>query len=158
MCVSCCTAVNCSSILVSADGRQLKIADFGLARSIALQKRSLTIEVVTRWYRAPEIMLGDTHYTCSIDVWAVGCIMAEMLHSHHHPLLPGDSEIDQLHRSFLLFGTPVRETWPEALEMPNWRNTFPQWPAQRIHWNRVLVRSSHVTIIVGMPHFPPNYV
>ena len=127
------------SILVSVDGRQLKIADFGLARTLAVQPRSLTIEVVTRWYRAPEVMLGHTRYSYSVDVWSVGCIMAEMLCKDHQPLLPGDSEIDQMHRVFQLCGTPTSDSWPEAVEMPNWRNTLPQWPIQPVNWRKKLV-------------------
>lgn len=63
------------NILVS-DRRQLKIADFGLARGFTPFARPLTMEVITRWYRAPEIVLGQSRYNCNVDVWSVGCIIA----------------------------------------------------------------------------------
>ncbi len=65
------------NILVNMNGK-LKIADFGLARAFTPFNRSLTMEVITRWYRAPEILLGCNKYTCSVDLWSVGCIIAGM--------------------------------------------------------------------------------
>lgn len=76
----------------------LKIADFGLARAFTPFNRALTMEVITRWYRAPEILLGCTKYSCSVDLWSVGCIIAEMYNKR--PLLTGDSDVDQLYRIF----------------------------------------------------------
>ena len=81
----------------------LKVADFGLARSLSALKKSdegasvLTDYVATRWYRAPEILLGSTCYTKAVDMWAVGCIVAEMFVGR--PLLPGTrNEMDRLER------------------------------------------------------------
>ena len=75
------------NILVTRDGG-LKIADFGLARAFTPQHRPLTVEVITRWYRAPEILLGCNTYNASVDVWSVGCIVAEM--ANKRAFLPGD--------------------------------------------------------------------
>ena len=86
------------NILVSADGKKLKIADFGLARAFTPFHRPLTTEVITRWYRAPEIILGYSKYSSSVDIWSVGCIIAEM--SNKQALFMGDSDIDQLHKIF----------------------------------------------------------
>ena len=61
-------------------------------------------QVVTLWYRAPEILLGSKTYSTPVDVWSIGCIFAEML--NHKPLFPGDSEIDQLYKIFQVMGTP----------------------------------------------------
>jgi len=90
------------NLLVDSDGKTniLKIADFGLARAVQRPVRKYTKEVVTLWYRPPEILLGFTHYTMPIDMWAVGCIFAEMAQTKHFPLFPGDSEIDQIFRIF----------------------------------------------------------
>lgn len=66
------------NLLIDRYGR-IKLADFGLARSFGLPTRSFTHEVVTLWYRAPEILLGSKLYTASVDVWSLGCIFAEMV-------------------------------------------------------------------------------
>jgi serine/threonine protein kinase len=77
-----------SNILVNANC-DLKITDFGLSRQLTDRTRDLTEYVVTRWYRAPEIMLSSCQYTKSVDVWSAGCIFAEMLQKR--PLFPGDN-------------------------------------------------------------------
>ena len=66
--------------------------------------RAYTHEVVTLWYRAPEILLGVRHYSTPVDVWSIGCIFAEMINGK--PLFPGDSEIDELFKIFKILGTP----------------------------------------------------
>lgn len=98
----------------------IKLADFGLARSICLPIRTYTHEVVTLWYRSPELILKATHYGPSVDIWSLGCIFAEML--TNRTLFPGDSEIDQLYRIFRTLGTPDETTWPGFRQMPEYRN------------------------------------
>lgn len=66
------------NLLIDATGH-IKIADFGLARAFGLPVRSYTHEVVTLWYRAPEIILGSKYYSTSVDLWSIGCIFAEMV-------------------------------------------------------------------------------
>jgi len=107
-------------------GENLKLADFGLARAFGIPMRTYTHEVVTLWYRAPEVLLGSRHYSTSIDMWSVGCIFAEMA-MQGHPLFPGDSEIDQIFRIFRLLGTPSEEVWPGVSSLPDYKPTFPQW-------------------------------
>jgi serine/threonine protein kinase len=85
------------NLLIDKNG-MLKLADFGLARPFGVPIRTYTHEVVTLWYRAPEILLGSKLYACPVDMWSIGCIFAEMV--TRRPLWPGDSEIDQLHRIF----------------------------------------------------------
>lgn len=85
------------NLLIDRHGH-LKLADFGLARAFGIPIRTYTHEVVTLWYRAPEILLGARHYSTPVDIWSVGCIFAEMV--NHQALFPGDSEIDQLFRIF----------------------------------------------------------
>lgn len=85
------------NILISRDG-VLKIADFGLARAFVPPIRPFTHEVVTLWYRAPEILLGSKSYALPIDMWSVGTIFAEMITKR--PLFPGDSEIDEIYKIF----------------------------------------------------------
>lgn len=81
----------------------IKIADFGLAREIR-SRPPYTDYVSTRWYRAPEVLLRSTNYSSPIDIWAVGCIMAELYSLQ--PLFPGRSEIDQIFRICSVLGTP----------------------------------------------------
>ena len=97
------------NILIN-ENHNVKIADFGLARSFTVPFPELTHEVVTLWYRAPEILLGQKTYTPAIDIWSVGCIYAEMLTGR--PLFDGASEIGQLIKIFKLMGTPNDSNWP----------------------------------------------
>ncbi|XP_071445195.1 mitogen-activated protein kinase 14-like [Hetaerina americana] len=93
-----------SNIAVNEDC-ELKILDFGLARPT---ENEMTGYVATRWYRAPEIMLNWMHYNQTVDIWSVGCIMAELLTSR--TIFPGTDHIDLLTRIFVLCGTPSDET------------------------------------------------
>jgi len=108
----------------------IKLADFGLARAFCLPVRTYTHEVVTLWYRAPEILLGTKTYSTAVDVWSLGCIFAEMLNKR--ALFPGDSEIDQLFRIFRTLGTPDEVNWPGISSMPDYKACFPRWEGQRI--------------------------
>ncbi|KAG6461999.1 hypothetical protein O3G_MSEX012989 [Manduca sexta] len=89
----------------------VKIADLGLAREVR-SRPPYTDYVSTRWYRAPEVLLHDTRYGAPIDLWALGCITAELYTCR--PLFPGNSEIDQLHKICAILGTPDRDDWPEG--------------------------------------------
>lgn len=100
----------------------LKVADFGLARSVAsVQKNDnvsnpvLTDYVATRWYRAPEILLGSTHYTKGVDIWSVGCILGEMFLGK--PMFPGTSTMNQLDRILEITGVPSQED-VDAIDSP----------------------------------------
>eukprot|EP00667_Euglena_gracilis_P017402 EG_transcript_18332 len=103
--------------LIAGDG-QLKLGDFGLARIFHNDDRPMTHEVATRWYRAPELLFGDRHYSPAVDMWAVGCVFAEMLLGM--PLFPGDGDIGQMNKIFQLLGTPDETTWPDILRLPDW--------------------------------------
>ncbi|KAJ3199316.1 Cyclin-dependent kinase catalytic subunit [Entophlyctis luteolus] len=103
----------------------LKLADFGLARAVGIPLRTYTHEVVTLWYRSPEILLGSRHYSAAVDMWSIGCIFAEL--ALKQPLFPGDSEIDEIFRIFRVLGTPDEEIWPGVSQLPDYKSTFPQW-------------------------------
>lgn len=118
------------NLLIDKSGN-LKLADFGLARAFGIPLRTYTHEVVTLWYRAPEVLLGSRHYSTALDMWSVGCIFAEM--AMRHPLFPGDSEIDQIFRIFRVLGTPNEDIWPGVSNLPDYKPTFPQWSAQDLH-------------------------
>uniref|UniRef100_A0A023F3U5 Putative serine/threonine kinase n=1 Tax=Triatoma infestans TaxID=30076 RepID=A0A023F3U5_TRIIF len=111
--------------LLIAEKGVIKLADFGLGRAIGIPVRVYTHEVVTLWYRAPEVLLGTTRYSCPVDMWSIACIFAEM--ASRKPLFQGDSEIDQLFRIFRVLTTPTEETWPGISQLPDFKITFPKW-------------------------------
>merc|ERR1712072_1358999 len=115
-------------ISTKANPPVLKIADFGLARAFLTPVPKYTHEVVTVWYRAPEILLGSAIYSVPVDLWSVGCVLAEM--ATGAPLFPGDSEIDTIFKIFQKLGTPTEADWPGLSELPDFKPTFPKWPAK----------------------------
>lgn len=115
------------NLLIDHKGN-IKLADFGLARSISLPIRTYTHEVVTLWYRAPEILMGSKLYGPAVDIWSIACIFSEM--TTKRALFPGDSEIDQLFRIFRTLGTPNETIWPGVSNFPDYKATFPQWQRQ----------------------------
>ncbi|KAF8750461.1 Pkinase protein [Rhizoctonia solani] len=124
----------------------LKLADFGLARAFGIPLRTYTHEVVTLWYRSPEVLLGSRHYSTAIDMWSVGCIVAEMV-MHGQPLFPGDSEIDQIFKIFRLLGTPNEEIWPGVSQLPDYKETFPRWSA--VELSQTVRESTHKVWILS---------
>ncbi|XP_010553751.1 PREDICTED: probable serine/threonine-protein kinase At1g54610 [Tarenaya hassleriana] len=101
-----------SNLLID-DGGVLKIADFGLATIFDPQhRRPMTSRVVTLWYRAPELLLGATDYGVGIDLWSAGCILAELLAGR--PIMPGRTEVEQLHKIYKLCGSPSEDYWKKG--------------------------------------------
>lgn len=92
----------------------IKLGDFGLGRAASIPLRQYTSQIVTLWYRPPELLLGCEYYDSSVDVWSLACIMAEMWTLT--PLFMGDSEIDQLYKIYSVLGTPTNEVW-EGVEL-----------------------------------------
>jgi serine/threonine protein kinase len=108
--------IKTSNILISDDCKTVKIADFGLARTYDLPLKTYTHEVVTIWYRAPEILLGQNQYGTAIDVWALGCVFYEL--AHKKPLFSARTEIEQLMKIFKLLGTPHENNWQGSSNLP----------------------------------------
>ncbi|KAM1052620.1 hypothetical protein FF1_000207 [Malus domestica] len=106
--------IKASNLLIDRNG-MLKIADFGLANFFPPKKRPLTSRVVTLWYRAPELLLGSTDYGVGIDLWSAGCLLAEMFVGR--PVMPGRTEVEQLHRIFKLCGSPGEDYW-KKMKLP----------------------------------------
>ena len=141
------------NLLIDREGN-LKIADFGLARTFGIPVRTYTHEVVTLWYRAPEILLGTKHYGCAIDVWSVGCIFAEMV--LQHAFFAGDCEIDQLFKIFRILGTPNKESWPDVESLPDFKPTFPKWqPSDLGKCFRDKLESSGIDLLQRMLTYDP---
>lgn len=109
--------------LLCAGPECVKIADFGLARETR-SRPPYTDYVSTRWYRAPEVLLRSTSYNSPIDIWAIGCIMAELYTLR--PLFPGSSEIDQMFKICSVLGTPNKSDWPEGFKLAAAMNF--RWP------------------------------
>ncbi|CDF35311.1 Cyclin-dependent kinase B2-2, CDKB2-2 [Chondrus crispus] len=115
------------NLLIDAQTCTIKLADFGLGRVYSFPVGKYTHEVVTLWYRAPEILLGTKQYSTGVDMWSVGCILAEMIVGR--PLFTGESEIEQLLSIFRLLGTPTADTWHGVGELRDWHE-YPNWRAQ----------------------------
>ncbi|KAL3538489.1 hypothetical protein ACH5RR_001855 [Cinchona calisaya] len=114
-----------SNLLIDNDGN-LKIGDFGLATFFrANQKQPLTSRVVTLWYRPPELLLGATDYGPAVDLWSSGCILAELFAGK--PIMPGRTEVEQLHKIFKLCGSPSEEYWKRS-KLPHATVFKPQHP------------------------------
>ncbi|WOL15845.1 putative serine/threonine-protein kinase [Canna indica] len=117
-----------SNLLIDNEGL-LKIADFGLATFFdPNHKHPMTSRVVTLWYRAPELLLGATDYGVGIDLWSAGCILAELLAGK--PIMPGRTEVEQLHKIFKLCGSPSEEYWKKS-KLPHATIFKPQQPYKR---------------------------
>ncbi|CAL4956661.1 unnamed protein product [Urochloa decumbens] len=117
-----------SNLLLDNNGI-LKIADFGLATFFdPRHKRPMTSRVVTLWYRPPELLLGATDYGVGIDLWSAGCILAELLYGK--PIMPGRTEVEQLHKIFKLCGSPSEEYWKKS-KLPHATIFKPQQPYKR---------------------------
>uniref|UniRef100_A0A8C5FQ73 Cyclin-dependent kinase 7 n=1 Tax=Gadus morhua TaxID=8049 RepID=A0A8C5FQ73_GADMO len=120
-----------NNLLLDGSG-VLKLADFGLAKAFGSPNRAYTHQVVTRWYRAPELLFGAKMYGVGVDMWAMGCILAELL--LRLPFLAGDSDLDQLTKIFEALGTPTEETWPGVKSLPDYVafKLFPGTPLEHI--------------------------
>ncbi|KAL9659260.1 hypothetical protein QQ045_024065 [Rhodiola kirilowii] len=117
-----------SNLLIDNEGI-LKIGDFGLASFFdRSKKRQMTSRVVTLWYRPPELLLGATDYDVGVDLWSAGCILAELLAGR--PIMPGRSEVEQLHKIYKLCGSPSDEYWKRS-KLPNASLFRPREPYKR---------------------------
>uniref|UniRef100_A0A8B9GW36 cyclin-dependent kinase n=1 Tax=Astyanax mexicanus TaxID=7994 RepID=A0A8B9GW36_ASTMX len=118
------------NLLINEKG-ELKLADFGLARAKSVPTKTYSNEVVTLWYRPPDVLLGSTEYSTPIDMWGVGCILYEM--ATGRPMFPGSTVKEELHLVFRLMGSPSEETWPGITANEEFKSyMFPQYKAQAL--------------------------
>ncbi|CAM9123429.1 unnamed protein product [Choristocarpus tenellus] len=110
--------LKCANLFIGANGL-LKVGDWGLARSFHEKQENHTPTVITLWYRPPEVLLRTTKYGPAVDMWSVGCILAELLHGS--PILPGSTETQQLDLIFSLCGSPTDQSWPDRVQLPDWK-------------------------------------
>jgi len=128
------------NLLINKEG-ELKLCDFGLARAFGIPVKKLTHEVVTLWYRAPDVLLGSQRYGTAVDIWSIGCIFGEMVNGK--ALFPGKTETIQLLKICQFLGTPTTKEWPtmntylnskimndigngEVFPLINWKKAFPK--------------------------------
>jgi len=96
----------------------IKLGDFGLGRAASIPLRNYTAQIITLWYRPPELLLGCEYYDASVDVWSMACIIVEI--ETLMPVFMGDCEIDQIHKIFRILGTPTSEEWKDVELLPNY--------------------------------------
>ncbi|XP_055304907.1 cyclin-dependent kinase 1-like [Sitodiplosis mosellana] len=140
------------NLLINRDG-VIKIADFGLGRAFGIPVRVYTHEIVTLWYRAPEILLGSQRYSCHVDIWSIGCIFAEM--ATRKPLFQGDSEIDQLFRMFRILKTPTEDIWPGVTSLPDYKESFPCWTQKQLRDQVKVIDSAGYDLLDQMLTYNP---
>lgn len=108
-----------SNILVRRDTGQVALADLGLARRYQKPRTPLTLLVVTLWYRAPELLFGESCYGPPIDMWSVGCIFGELILGTGEAIFQGQGELDQIDQIFALLGIPTEDSWPNFRQLPH---------------------------------------
>ncbi|KAM6893019.1 cyclin-dependent kinase 15 [Lycodopsis pacificus] len=126
------------NLLISYLG-ELKMADFGLARSKSVPCQTFSSDVVTLWYRPPDVLLGSTDYSTALDIWGAGCIFVEMLQGF--PAFPGmKDEFEQLQKIWTVLGVPSEDIWPGVSQLPNYqpdRFIFSEPKSLRNVWKRL---------------------
>jgi cyclin-dependent kinase 7 len=115
-----------NNLLIASDGN-VKLADFGLARSFGEPWENMTHLVITLWYRPPELLFGARHYSGAVDVWSVGMVFAELLIRRPYAAanvgegeFASGGEISQIDKICEAVGTPTEKDWPGVSQLPNW--------------------------------------
>ncbi|OCF57022.1 CMGC/CDK/CDK7 protein kinase [Kwoniella mangroviensis CBS 10435] len=121
-----------NNLLIASNG-ELKIADFGLAREFGDAGSKMTCQVITRWYRPPELLFGSRFYSTAVDMWSIGTIFVELI--LRVPFLSGETDIDQLKKTFHAMGTPTEQDWPGHTKLPDYHEigSYPKNP----WWNMI---------------------
>ncbi|MCJ1254755.1 negative regulator of the PHO system [Lignoscripta atroalba] len=141
------------NLLINNKG-QLKLADFGLARAFGIPVNTFSNEVVTLWYRAPDVLLGSRTYSTSIDIWSAGCIMAEMYTGR--PLFPGTTNEDELQKIFRLMGTPSERSWPGISQFTEYKPNFHIYATQDLRMILPQIDQLGLDLLGRMLQLRPN--
>lgn len=116
------------NVLIGRDGENVKIADFGLSRTIHMPLRPYSKEILSMWYRSPEICMGYKNYSIGVDIWALGCIFFELLSGY--PLFKGKTDSEMLYKIFEIQGTPSGKNWDWVRKISGFNASFPQLPGK----------------------------
>uniref|UniRef100_A0A493U0B8 cyclin-dependent kinase n=1 Tax=Anas platyrhynchos platyrhynchos TaxID=8840 RepID=A0A493U0B8_ANAPP len=136
------------NLLINERG-ELKLADFGLARAKSVPTKTYSNEVVTLWYRPPDVLLGSTEYSTPIDMWGVGCIHYEMVTGR--PMFPGSTVKEELHLIFRLLGTPTEDTWPGITSNEEFKAyNFTQYRAQPLINHAPRLESEGIDLLMNL--------
>lgn len=142
------------NLLINSKG-SLKLGDFGLARAFGIPVNTFSNEVVTLWYRAPDVLLGSRTYNTSIDIWSAGCIMAEMYTGR--PLFPGTTNEDQIVRIFRIMGTPTERTWPGITQFPEYKPNFQMYATQDLRQILPQIDPDGIDLLQRMLQLRPEF-
>lgn len=141
------------NLLINSRG-ELKICDFGLARAKSIPTKSYSNEVVTLWYRPPDVLLGSTDYDGSIDMWGIGCIFYEMVSGK--TFFPGSNVRQQLYLIFSNLGSPNRYNWPFILKNPEYlQYNFPNFRPEKLSNRLPRLDSDGINLIMRLLRFDP---
>lgn len=142
------------NILINTNDCELKITDFGLARGVCVDNKNYTEYVVTRWYRAPEVMICSGEYDERLDIWSVGCIIAEMI--LRKPLFPGDSWLNQLKLILQVLGTPDDFSWVKSESAKGWLEKYRSCEGKDLFQLCSKSDPSIVNLMASMLQFKPQ--
>jgi cyclin-dependent kinase 7 len=145
-----------NNLLIAATG-ELKLADFGLARSFANPNRPMTTNVITTWYRPPELFFGAKHYAGKVDIWSVGMVFAELV--LRAPYFWANSDVEQVQRMCETLGTPTEENWPGVTKLPKYLVKEPAVPIiSRDEWSLRfgVLGGEGVDLLVSMLTYDPR--
>lgn len=142
------------NLLINGKG-ELKLADFGLARAKSVPTKTYSNEVVTLWYRPPDVLLGSTEYNASIDMWGIGCIFFEM--AAGRPLFPGSTVTDQLSLIFQTLGTPDEQTWKGVSSLPGYDSkNIKQHPGESMRSLAPRLEQEGLDLLTSLLEYDPS--
>jgi cyclin-dependent kinase len=141
------------NLLINMEG-ELKLADFGLARGFGIPVKKFTHEVVTLWYRPPDVLMGSTRYSTQVDIWGIGCIFAEMVAGR--PLFCGASDADQSVKIFKILGTPTAKEWPDMIKLPLYRADMPVYPPKKLREVLPRLDKNGIDLLSQMLRYDPK--
>ncbi|KAE9971528.1 hypothetical protein EG328_005535 [Venturia inaequalis] len=145
-----------NNLLIAADGN-IKLADFGLARSFAEPTAKMTHNVITSWYRPPELFFEAKHYSGAVDVWSIGCVLAELI--MRAPYIHGETDLACLSAINNIIGTPTEENWPGVSMLPRFVKLSPEiplFPKSEITRRFPALGSTGVDLLMAMLSLDPR--